>query len=545
MRSFNYHILIFIFFTGITPYTQIKDCAIDSLETIPGRLNNITDNTQNINRTVSSIQKSTYNQKKENLQYDLPNDSIDYKNEALDKVSNFPSKFFTKVNGKISTLQRRLDKQSQNYINKLLKSEARLKKEISKLDSNATNPFFSASVGNGYNSILQQLKLDTSVANVKNFSGEYYPYIDTLQTALLYLSKNHQLASSSKIDADKISSTLKNLLVLQSKMQDADQIKQFIQQRKEQIKQYIKQYTNLAPAVMKTYQKYNEKVYYYTAQIKQYRETLNDPDKLTKLALNTLNKVPAFANFVKQNSILASIFNVSGTYSPSVAGQGSPGRDQVLAFFQKQVNPLGGSNVSSLVQKNIQSASGVVGQLKDKIKSYAGNNESNIDLPNFTPNAQKSKSFLKRLQIGTDFQTVHSTSYFPASTDFGISVAYKLNNKNVIGIGSSLKMGWGKDINHIKVTGEGASIRSFTDINIRKNFYASGGFEYNYQQPFNPLSISQLQNWTRSGLIGISKKTALNSKVMKEMKMQLLWDFLSYQQIPRTQPLKFRIGYSF
>lgn len=466
-------------------------------------------------------------------------------NSTLDRISNFPGKFLNSANGKISGIRRRLEKQSEKYINKMLKQESRLKKQFANLDSNAARKVFSPNVETGYASVLRQLKSDTSLANRKNFSGEYYPYIDSLQTALLYLNKNPHLADVSNIDPDEVTSTLKNLLVLQSKMQDADQIKQFIQQRKDQIKQSMKQYTNLAPGIMKTYQGYNEKLYYYTTQIKQYRETLNDPGKLTKLALNMLNKVPAFTSFVKKNSMLASIFNLSGTYSPSVAGQGLPGRDQVLASFEKQVNPMGGPNVSSLMQKNVQSASGVVDQLRDKIKSYAGNNGTDIDLPNFTPNDQKTKSFLKRLQIGTDFQTVHSTFYYPASTDFGVSLAYKLDSKNVIGIGTSLKMGWGSDINHVKITAEGTSIRSFTDINIKKNFYASGGFEYNYQEPFNPRHFPELQNWTQSGLIGISRKTALNSKLMKGMKMQLLWDFLSYQQIPRTQPLKFRIGYTF
>ena len=34
-------------------------------------------------------------------------------------------------------------------------------------------------------------------------------------------------------------------------------------------------------------------------------------------------------------------------------------------------------------------------------------------------------------------------------------------------------------------------------------------------------------------------------KVLKKTKVQFLWDFLSYKQVPQTTPLKFRVGYSF
>jgi hypothetical protein len=54
-----------------------------------------------------------------------------------------------------------------------------------------------------------------------------------------------------------------------------------------------------------------------------------------------------------------------------------------------------------------------------------------------------------------------------------------------------------------------------------------------------------LQYWTRSGLIGLSKTVSMKSRVFKKAQLQLLWDFLSYQQVPQTQPLVFRIGYTF
>jgi hypothetical protein len=95
------------------------------------------------------------------------------------------------------------------------------------------------------------------------------------------------------------------------------------------------------------------------------------------------------------------------------------------------------------------------------------------------------------------------------------------------------------------MSSQGAGLRSFVDIQAKKTFYLSGGFEYNYQPIIGTLlKISDLNNWSKSGLIGVSKVVSMKSKVFKSTKIQLFWDFLSYYQMPRTQPFVFRVGYS-
>ena len=68
----------------------------------------------------------------------------------------------------------------------------------------------------------------------------------------------------------------------------------------------------------------------------------------------------------------------------------------------------------------------------------------------------------------------------------------------------------------------------------------------NYRSEFK--SIDQLKYftaWQQSGLLGLSKVLDVKSKFFKKTKLQLLWDFLSYQQAPRTQAVVFRIEYGF
>jgi len=209
----------------------------------------------------------------------------------------------------------------------------------------------------------------------------------------------------------------------------------------------------------------------------------------------------------------------------------------------------GATNYNQVIRQNIQSAQGQVDELKNKLLSMGDGSigsSTDLDIPDFKPNNQKTKSFFQRLEYGTNMQTAHGTSWFTITTDLGLALGYKLNDKNVIGIGASYKLGWGKDIHHIDMSSQGAGLRSFADIKIKKIFFLSGGFEYNYQKAFSSLrQIYPLNDWQRSGLIGMSKIVALKTKFFKKTKIQLLWDFLSYRQRPQTQAFKFRIGYNF
>jgi hypothetical protein len=161
----------------------------------------------------------------------------------------------------------------------------------------------------------------------------------------------------------------------------------------------------------------------------------------------------------------------------------------------------------------------------------------------FKPNNQKTKSFLKRLELGGNIQSQKARYFFPVTSDLGFSIGYKINDRSVIGLGGSGKVGWGSSWNNIQLTYQGVSARSFLDYKVKGSFYLTGGYEMNYKTFIN--SIQQLQSysaWQKSGLIGLSKKYAVSKKLNGEVKV--LWDFMSYQQVPKTQPVLFRIGYS-
>jgi uncharacterized membrane-anchored protein YhcB (DUF1043 family) len=345
-------------------------------------------------------------------------------------------------------------------------------------------------------------------------------------------------------DNPKALASLKQLQSLQARMQDADKVKEYVRQRKQQISQYIQQHANVSGLLGKDYQGLNQDAYYYSQQVREYKEMLNDPDKMTKEALTLLNKVSAFQAFMIKNSTLAGLFNLPENYGDPATLTGLQTRDQVAALINQQVTASGAGGQAAL-QANLQSAQSQLDGYKDKL-SKLGGGSGDIDMPDFKPNDQKTRSFWRRLEYGMNFQTTRNNYYFPTVSDFGLSVGFSLTDRSTIGIGASYKLGWGNGIQHIAFSSQGVGLRSFVDIKIKGCFSASGGLELNHTTPFSTYQqLRHWDTWTKSGLIGVTKTVSMKSRLFKKTRVQLLWDFLSYQQVPRTQAVVFRIGYGF
>jgi hypothetical protein len=468
----------------------------------------------------------------------------------LDKITNFPSRFTDHVNKKSGELEEKLVKQTEKYLQRLARKEEKLRKKLAKTDSTAAKQLFEGSAEQ-YAKLSAKMKNATALNG--RASGQYLPYVDSLKTSLSFLSQNKDLLASGQ--AQKVTGALDQVKQLQGKLQTAEEVKDFIRQRKQQIKETLSRYTNLPGGITKSYQDFNKELYYYSQQVQEYKDMLNDPDKLLQKGLSLLNKLPAFQSFMQQHSELAGLFSVPANYGTSQSLAGLQTRSQVQDLMQARFASAG-PNASQMLQQNLQAAQGQLNQLKDKI-SKLGSGGADMDMPNFKPNNQKTKSFWNRLEYGTNLQTQRSNYFFPTTSDLGLSVGYKLSDKSVVGVGGSYKVGWGKDIRNINVSSQGAGLRSFLDVKLKGSFFASGGFEYNYQPlsttgvPVNPPPGAPLgetvepMTWQQSGLVGVSKIISLKSKLFKKTKVQLMWDFLSYQQVPRAQAIKFRVGYNF
>lgn len=462
-----------------------------------------------------------------------------------DKIAGFPVGIFSKISKQSASLEDRLTTQTERYLEKMAKREARIRCKLFKVDSAAAIRLFGNSEGK-YAAMLHKLKCDTGSHNMP-VNGEFQPYNDSLKVSLSFLQQQPQWLNNNgpqEAYQKDLQSSISQLQALQAKMQDADQIKQFVRDRKEQIKQLITQYTQLPPGITNEYQGLNQDLYYYSQQIQQYRDMMNDPDKMAQKAFQLLNQLPSFQQFMKNNSLLSGLFSLPGNYGSATPLTGLQTRDQITQLIQGQVSS-GGSAGAAALQSNLESAQSQLDNYKDKLGKW-GAGGGDVDLPDFKRNEQKTKTFLKRLVYGVNFQTTKSTYFYPTIGDLGLSIGYKLNGSNVIGVGASYKMGLGSGWNHMAFSSQGLGLRSFIDMKLKGSFFLSGGYEYNYVTPFSSFQqISRLSEWNRSGLLGLSKIVSVKSKVFKKTKVQLLWDLLSYQQIPATQPVIFRMGYQF
>lgn len=427
----------------------------------------------------------------------------------------------------------RVQKNLSDYTSKQLKRIQRLKQRLySKLDSARSDTVI------GYG-ILDQLdrpsgislnELDDRRQQMKHYIG----FLDSFQTGL----KLRTLAPGAGKHLDQ----LKQLIQKSGQVQDAFKESGKIEGRLVDYLQALEKQLPTGRALHQLRQLQNA-VGDYQLKIRYYKEILSNPDKTLREAFALLKKTRVFQQFFRRYSAIAAFLPPDptevGVLEPGASGLQT--RELVRQAMYDRVGP--NVNTAAFTGQKASEWKSQLQQLKSKIEGTKSR-----PLPEDiqgNPNAEKSKSFLKRLQVGTNLQSVRSNGWMPATTDFGLSVGFKLNGKSIVGIGGSYKLGWGENIRNIRITHQGASLRSFIDWKIKGSFYCSGGYEYNYQ-PVDQQAASamRLASWKNSGLIGISKTIAANHKFFKQAKMQVLWDALARQQLPRSPSFKFRIGYN-
>ena len=444
----------------------------------------------------------------------------------IDRLISLPDKIFGALDRKSTSIQQKLDRQTDKYLAKLQRQEHSLKKKLWKKDSTLAKQLF-----DGTDEKYKEIRTTSGV--VSKYSSVYCGHLDSLTTALGFLKESNPNVSPS------LQKALEQYSALQGKLNASDQVKKYLIQRQALLKQ---QFENLG--MLKELKKFRKGVYYYQAEVREYKEMFEQPGKLEENLLAIVMRFPQFKDFFAKNSMLGSLFSIPGNANSTASVQGLQTR---AMLNQSLIDRFGSSSaISQQLQQNVQSAQGQLNALKNKVSSYSNGSYGNTnggELPGFKPNEQKTKSFLQRLEYGADIQTQKARYFFPVTSDIALSFGYKINDKSSVGVGASYKLGWGNNWSNLKISHQGVGLRSYLDWKIKGSFYFSGGYEQNYRKLIN--SVDQLKNyssWQTSGLLGVSKKYALTKKMRGEMK--LLWDFMSSQQVPKTQPILFRVGYS-
>ncbi|MEZ2440120.1 hypothetical protein AB6805_00255 [Chitinophaga sp. RCC_12] len=449
----------------------------------------------------------------------------------LQKANAIPGKYLSQVKQKSDKMERQITQRSEKALSRFMKQEEKLKRRLGRIDSLKANNLFAHSI-DSLGSLKSRMK-----GKLGKYSGALTqsggPYLDSLSNSLSFLKDSKGLLEKSKGVTDKLNGSLKSVDNLKDKLAQAEQIKAYIRERKQLLKEQLSQYTGFT----KDLQKMNKEAYYYAQQLKEYKEVFKDKKKAEQKAMEVIKKIPAFNDFMQKHSQLASLFNIQGGSASAPNLEGLQTRNQVEQLIQQRLGS--GPNASAAVSQQMAEARSKFDELKSKFPDL----DNAAEMPDFKPKEMKTKSFLQRLEFGSNIQFQRSNKFFPTTGDLAGQAAYKFHKNGSAGLGLSYKLGMGTGFDNIHFSGQGMGIRSFIDWKLKGTFFLNGGYEQNYQPDYAGVPEGVGQKWTQSGLIGISKKYKINSKLKGNM--MVLFDFLYNQHVPRTDPVKVRLGYNF
>ena len=464
--------------------------------------------------------------------------------EATEGIHSLSNKSLHFIQSKYTKMSASIDKQSQKMLARMEKKENKLRRKLGRKDSTKAKELFNNPTDQ-YKAL--HAKLSSPFDSLKQFPLiEYLPGVDSIQTALRFVQQQGVTLPANKLEEVRKASG--DLQALQDKLQKANEIESFVKQREQQLKEQL-QNSGLA----KQLKSINKEAFYYQQRLREYKDLLNNKDKLEQKIVGAVRESKLFKSFMEKNSYLAKLFPQPANYGTPQALAGLQTRVAVqqqlqqrfgASFFtstpQTSANGTGGGN--NYLQQQMQSAQSQLSSLKDKMSRLGiSGGSSDMTMPDFKPNSQHTKSFLKRIEYGMNVQSEKSHSIIPSTSDIALTAGYKLSDKSTIGLGASYRMGWGSGgIKHIRISHEGVGLRSYVDIKAKESIWITGGYEMNYMQAFSKYEqLKNISAWQWSGLLGLTKKYKVGKK---ENNLQLLWDFLSYQQLPRSQPIKFRVG---
>jgi hypothetical protein len=437
-----------------------------------------------------------------------------------------------KLERKYATLEAGIQRSDALALEDMQRSEARLQNKISGPDSSAAKRIFT-----GASTQYQRLsaQIATAPQALTGSARTYLSRLDSLQTTLHFLTG----PAASGIPAAKIQqlqSLSQELQQVQAKWAQASAVQSFIQQREQFLQQKLSGYN--ANALLSSV---NRKAWYYQQQLAQYKNELNDPEKIGQMLLNAVRQLPTFQSFWQKNSLLAQLFPLPANYGTPMALNGLQSRADIQQLLQGRGTVSANSDYAS---QQVEQGQSTLDKLKEKVGSVGGTSGSgDMTLPNFTPDGQHGKSLWHRLEYGFNIQNGSQTSWLPVTTDLAVTLGYKFSDKVVAGVGAGFLLGLGSGIQSIHLSSQGISLRAYTDIRLKGGWWLSGGLEDNYYQALAPLAdLPSINEWQQSLLTGLMRKWSIGKR---SANMQLLFDWLYARQTPQGQPLKFRIGYTF
>ena len=439
-------------------------------------------------------------------------------------TASLKENYLTSVATKLKKADYRMTSATRITIRKFQRLEKKILKKLETYDS-AMSKQYSDEIVSFY------ANLNKKILNgaFSKHDQEYSPYYDTVRTSVRYAFKDTTATKRNEKSKRIIESFC-------SRVNLNTQISKELAGRKLLLVERFKKHDFVS-----SLSAINKKLYYHKLKLDELKRNTNIKKKIEDKFLSVIRNDQHFKDFFKQNSVISQLYSFTPV-DAQILSSNLQSKEVIQKAISSAISSLGKSPAEFLETK-LNAANEELSKLIDKSRSLNLESGRDTDIPSFKPNTQKSKSVLKRFEYGVSID-MKKNGIFPVTSDIGLSFGYKLNDKSVVGLGSSYKVGLGQSIEKIKITYEGISLRSFLDIKLKGTFWITGGYEQNYNESFqNIYQLNDVSAWQQSGLIGLSKKSLIGKH--KGIKFQLLYDFLARNQMPRAATFKYRITYNF
>src|SRR6185437_6962 len=212
------------------------------------------------------------------------------------------------LNTRYTLMNKLVQRKTEKMLLAMRRKEMALQRQIQGKDSLKARVLFSQSQTN-YERLLANIK-STSNAPGTAINAmplrQYIPGIDSMQTALRFLGQTTvqtEVLGLLPSQQQEVRSACQELMQLQAKLQQANEIQSFIRQREQDLKDQL-----MNSGVAKQLRAINQEAYYYQAQLGQYKDMLNDPNKMAQSVLGVVRQLPAFQKFWQQNSYFSHMF---------------------------------------------------------------------------------------------------------------------------------------------------------------------------------------------------------------------------------------------
>ena len=212
---------------------------------------------------------------------------------ATFKSSESQRNYINNIENSVGRIDLKLSTYSDKYLDMLAKQEQKINAKLNRIDSNAAKQIFNEAQLK-YSYFKQKLSAATELIERKNNS--YIPLLDSLATSLLFLDNGSLDQLQNLKNAPDIKAALKKISTLEAKLDEVENIKAFIKERKEFLTTQMARF-----GMLKELRNFSKQAYYYQAQLLALKEDINEPEKLVRKSLSILREIPAFKHYFNRH----------------------------------------------------------------------------------------------------------------------------------------------------------------------------------------------------------------------------------------------------